>query len=308
MTAVAGNGFWMTDPTPDDDDDTSDGIFVFRGVAAVGDHVHGQRDGRRVPLRRLRRVREPDDDRDRVAHGERVERRQRAADGRHRRRSAARRRWSSTTTRPPPSRPPTRSSTRGNDGIDFWESLEGMRLRSPMRSPSGRRMASARSAVISQRAERGRAAHAARRHPGSAPRPCRQLPARRLQPGAPHPGRRPGTDARPEHRRRVQRRSGRRPRLQLRQLQAARDRGPGPGRQRPGARGHSAPRSSDLSVATFNVENLSAFDSDAKVNAAGRPDRQQPALAGHHRHRGDAGQHRLRPMTASRPPTCRGSA
>jgi predicted extracellular nuclease len=39
VTAVASNGFWMTDPTPDDDDATSDGIFVFRGVAAVGDHV-----------------------------------------------------------------------------------------------------------------------------------------------------------------------------------------------------------------------------------------------------------------------------
>jgi len=39
VTAVSGNGFWMTDPTPDHDKDTSDGIFVFRGVAAVGDHV-----------------------------------------------------------------------------------------------------------------------------------------------------------------------------------------------------------------------------------------------------------------------------
>jgi predicted extracellular nuclease len=39
VTARSGSGFWMTDPTPDDDDDTSDGIFVFRGVAAVGDHV-----------------------------------------------------------------------------------------------------------------------------------------------------------------------------------------------------------------------------------------------------------------------------
>ncbi len=39
VTALASNGFWMTDPTPDDDPATSDGIFVFRGSAAVGDHV-----------------------------------------------------------------------------------------------------------------------------------------------------------------------------------------------------------------------------------------------------------------------------
>ena len=32
-------GFWMTDPTPDANPNTSDGIFVFRGVAAVGDLV-----------------------------------------------------------------------------------------------------------------------------------------------------------------------------------------------------------------------------------------------------------------------------
>ena len=42
VTAVAGNGFWMTDPVPDGVDATSDGIFVFRGgepKPAVGDHV-----------------------------------------------------------------------------------------------------------------------------------------------------------------------------------------------------------------------------------------------------------------------------
>ncbi len=39
VTAVSSNGFWMTDPTPDDDTATSDGIFVFRGSAAVGDQV-----------------------------------------------------------------------------------------------------------------------------------------------------------------------------------------------------------------------------------------------------------------------------
>jgi predicted extracellular nuclease len=43
VTAVSGNGFWMTDPEPDGDDATSDGIFVFRGSSgskpAVGQHV-----------------------------------------------------------------------------------------------------------------------------------------------------------------------------------------------------------------------------------------------------------------------------
>ena len=37
--AGSNGGFWMTDPTPDANPNTSDGIFVFRGVAAVGDLV-----------------------------------------------------------------------------------------------------------------------------------------------------------------------------------------------------------------------------------------------------------------------------
>jgi predicted extracellular nuclease len=39
VTAASSGGFWMTDPTPDEDPATSDGIFVFRGTAAVGDAV-----------------------------------------------------------------------------------------------------------------------------------------------------------------------------------------------------------------------------------------------------------------------------
>ncbi|MGH2427784.1 MAG: endonuclease/exonuclease/phosphatase family protein [Candidatus Limnocylindria bacterium] len=43
VTAVSGIGFWMTDPDPDGDNATSDGIFVFRGTAGskpmVSDHV-----------------------------------------------------------------------------------------------------------------------------------------------------------------------------------------------------------------------------------------------------------------------------
>ena len=39
VTATSGGGFWMTDPGCDSSDATSDGIFVFRGEAAVGDLV-----------------------------------------------------------------------------------------------------------------------------------------------------------------------------------------------------------------------------------------------------------------------------
>ena len=42
VTAVSGIGFWMTDPIPDGDVRTSDGIFVFRDAStkpAVGEHV-----------------------------------------------------------------------------------------------------------------------------------------------------------------------------------------------------------------------------------------------------------------------------
>ena len=38
MTAVRNNGFWMQDPSPDGNADTSEGIFVFRGTGvSVGD-------------------------------------------------------------------------------------------------------------------------------------------------------------------------------------------------------------------------------------------------------------------------------
>jgi uncharacterized protein len=43
VTAVSGSSFWMTDPTPDTDPFTSDGLLVFRGSGAkpvVGDLVH----------------------------------------------------------------------------------------------------------------------------------------------------------------------------------------------------------------------------------------------------------------------------
>ena len=84
VTAVSSSGFWMTDPTPDDDDATSDGIFVFRGAAAVGDLVAV--DGRVDEFRSggSGGFEESHAHRDRLAHGDRAERRQSAAHGRHR--------------------------------------------------------------------------------------------------------------------------------------------------------------------------------------------------------------------------------
>ena len=85
--------------------------------------------------------------------------------------------------------------------------------------------------------------------------------------------------------------AGRRHRLQLRQLQAgghlASDAVTGGSRPRPRARPDR-----QLSVATFNVENLAPTDPAAQVRPPGRADREQPAVAGHPRHRGDPGQQR----------------
>ncbi len=36
VTAIASNGFYMQDPTPDHNDATSEGIFVFTGTSAAG--------------------------------------------------------------------------------------------------------------------------------------------------------------------------------------------------------------------------------------------------------------------------------
>ena len=84
VTAVSSSGFWMTDPTPDDDDATSDGILVFRGAAAVGDlvTVNGRVDEFRPGGTGW--LREPHDHRDRHAVGDRPEWREPAAHGRHR--------------------------------------------------------------------------------------------------------------------------------------------------------------------------------------------------------------------------------
>ena len=131
VTAVRSNGFWMTDPTPDESTATSDGIFVFRGgeaKPAVGDHV--------------------------AVDGEVDEFRSGGSGGFENLTTTQIRSFTpmtpiATGVAAPTTRigvdrmPPTlvidddsTSSVEaddavydpGNDGIDFWESLEGMRL------------------------------------------------------------------------------------------------------------------------------------------------------------------------------------
>ena len=56
VTAKSGNGFWLQDPSPDADDATSDGIFVFTSSAPtvnVGDALSAMGAGGGVPARRL---------------------------------------------------------------------------------------------------------------------------------------------------------------------------------------------------------------------------------------------------------------
>ncbi len=127
VTAVASNGFWMTDPTPDDDSATSDGIFVFRGLAGVGDHVlvNGTvdefRSGGSGGFRNLTLTEIVSPTVTVLSGGNPLP----------------------TVVIGEDRRPPTRvidddSTTSveaadavfdpGNDGIDFWESLEGQRL------------------------------------------------------------------------------------------------------------------------------------------------------------------------------------
>ena len=176
VTARASNGFWMTDPTPDaDPGHLGRDLRVPRrrhGRDRPGD---GQRHRRRVPLRRLRRIQEPDDHRDRLANGDRVSGGNALPTHRHRRRSAA-----------ADARDRRRLDLHGRggdavfdpakDGIDFWESLEGMRLEVADAVAVGPRAAArirSEIAVVSQRQAGAGRPHAARRHPRSPARPGR---------------------------------------------------------------------------------------------------------------------------------------
>ena len=133
VTVERSSSFWMQDPTPDTDEATSEGILVFgSGVGAlvnVGDQVQRERTGAGVPTRR-RGDRQPDHHRDHHPgpkcgrplqrqpparpHGGGGGRPGAAVDGDRGRRFGER--GDQRGVRP------------GADGIDFYESLEGMRV------------------------------------------------------------------------------------------------------------------------------------------------------------------------------------
>ena len=66
-----------------------------------------------------------------------------------------------------------------------------------------------------------------------------------------------------------------------------------------------AQRANELSVATYNVENLDPTDPQAKFDRLAAGHRHQPQQPGHRRPGGDPGQQRRRPTTARSPPTRR---
>ena len=129
VTAKRNNGFWMQDPAPDADPATSDGLFVFTSstpTVNVGDDVLV--DGTVAEFR-------PGNDPVNLTtteltapqRADAVPPASAAGDARRARRPDRADRPSSRTTRPATWR--TRAcSTRPTDGIDFYESLEGMHL------------------------------------------------------------------------------------------------------------------------------------------------------------------------------------
>ena len=214
----------------------------------------------RVPARRRRRT-EPDHHRDHRAGRHRDRAGQRAAGRRaHRRRAAAcRRRGHRETTRPGDVET-SGAFDPAADGLDFYESLEGMRAAGRQsRRSSGRRTTSARLPVVP--------AGPARR---CGPRAAASSSARRdFNPERRDPRRRARASCTPVERRRPlhRRRSIGVARLRLRQLQAARRDGTGPSSAGgPAARDdRGRQRAGELAVATFNVENLDPSDPTGEV-------------------------------------------
>ena len=145
-----------------------------------------------------------------------------------------------------------------DDGIDFYESLEGMRVQVNDAVAAGptNDFGATRDRGAARRRRRPRCARPAA---GSSSRPATSTPSASCSTtahGRPAAGR--------QHRRHVPGPDGRRPRLRLRQLQARR-------RDRcPGRRGGLAREDRDaggrgeLTVATFNVENLDPGDPPTK--------------------------------------------
>ena len=289
VTAVSSNGFWFQDPTPDADPATSEGLFVFTRTAptaAVGDAVTVTgtvaefRPGGAATNLTHHRADQPG------RHGHRAPAQAAAGADRGRRRAAGSRR-----------RPVIEDDATGdvettetafdpaNDGLDFWESLEGMRVCDHRRRRwSARPTSSARPSVV-----RGAGLDASGPRAAAScctatdPNPERIV----LAPTRSRPSRGPTSATR------YAGADGRRPRLQLRQLRAAAD----AWRRRWSAAACSArstakPTALQLAVATFNVENLAPTDPQTKFDRLAAVRRAQPAVARHPGAGGDPGQQR----------------
>ncbi len=282
VTTVSTNGFWFQDPTPDADPATSEGLFVFTRTAptaAVGDAVTVTgtvsefRPGGAATNLSTTELTNPvvtvtasgqalpaptvvgPGGRVPPAHGDRERRERRRGDHRDR-------------LRPGQRRAGLLGVARGHAGLDHRRA--GGRPDEPVRRDLG-------GPARLDRADR------ARRHRAAGERP---------QPGADRA--RPDARRRPagQRRRLVRRGDGRRRRLQLRQLRAAAERGADAGQRRPAARGHQTPNALQLSVATFNVENLAPTDPQTKFDTLAAVRGAQPAGAGHPGAGGDPGQQR----------------
>ncbi len=250
------NGIWVQDPAPDTDERTSEGIFVFGSAVRppVGTAVHVQRERPGVQGGRLG-SREPLADRDRLRdrHARRERHSDRADGGR--------------PGGPDPAEPGDRQRLHRRRRHQPEVRSEAGRHRLP-REPRGH-------APAVQRRRRDRTVEQLRRgldrrrqRPQRRPaQPSRRRDrgAGRLQPRALHPRRRDRRDADREHRRQA--------------LDAARRRWPttrsttssttrSSTRRRPPAPCQrevtEAPKSNELAIATFNVENLAPGDSPAK--------------------------------------------
>ena len=229
--------FWMQDPTPDTDEATSDGILVFgSGVGAlvnVGDQVRVS--GRVVEFRPGGETTDNLTTTEITTPGLSV---------------AV---LSSGNPLPAPTVvgaggrvPPStviEDDATGSvetsgifdpaaDGIDFYESLEGMRVQVNQALAVGPRNGFGEIPVVGDQQRAGRGRQRPRRGPG---------PPHRLQPRADHPGRHPAPDPGGQRQGWLHHPGGGGHGLQLRQLQAQHHRPAGPGRRRPAARSH--PRS-----------------------------------------------------------------
>ena len=217
VTAVGRNGFWFQDPTPDADPRDQRRpvrLHLLRAGRRGRRRGHGHGHDRRVPPRRRRE--QPD--LDRADRADRHRDRLRSAGARARpwsaRAGACRRRAWSRTTRPATSRPPACSSTRTRTGWTSGSRWRACGWRSTTRASVGPRSSFGELPVVpagaTVRTDRGGILLRA-----TDPNPERVILDDVLAPVPVGERRRP-----------PRRRHGRRARLLLRQLQAARHRQP----------------------------------------------------------------------------------